>query len=110
MTEQVVKEGKTMAIIGYLTIIGSIIAYFLNNDKKNPFASFHIRQGLGLCLLYMICGFLTTAFDSWLVSIGFWVFFAALFIYGISSAVSGKTQEVPLVGAFFQKLFANLGN
>ena len=72
MTEQTVQEGKTLAVIGYLTIIGSIIAYFLNNDKKNPFAAFHIRQGLGLCLMYMIFGFVTASFDSWLISIGFW--------------------------------------
>jgi len=43
------------------------------------------------------------------VTVSFWVFFAVLFIYGITSAISGKTQEVPLVGAFFQKIFANIG-
>ena len=31
-----------MAIIAYITIFGLIAAYFMNNDKKNPFASFHI--------------------------------------------------------------------
>jgi len=109
MTEQTIQEGKTNAIIGYITIIGSIVAFFLNKDIKNEFASFHIRQGLGLWLMYMILGFVTSSFDSWLVTLGFWVFFGALFIYGITSAISGKRQEVPLVGAFFQKIFANLG-
>jgi len=109
MTEQTIQEGKTNAIIGYITILGSIVAFFLNNDKKNEFAAFHIRQGLGLWIMYMVLGFITSSFDSWLVTLGFWVFFGALFIYGITSAFSGKAQEVPLVGAFFQKIFANLG-
>ncbi|MFD2823666.1 hypothetical protein ACFS5M_08300 [Lacinutrix iliipiscaria] len=109
MTENTIQEGKTLAIIGYITIIGAIIAFFLNNDKKNEFAAFHIRQGFGLCLAYMIFGFVTASFDSWLISTSFWVFFGILFIYGIASAISGKTQEVPLFGAFFQKIFANIG-
>ena len=29
-----VEEGKTIAIIAYLTIVGLIIAFVLNNDKK----------------------------------------------------------------------------
>lgn len=109
MTSQQVKEGKNLAVVAYLTIIGSLIAFFLNNDKKNEFAAFHIRQGLGLCLLYMIFGFVTSSFNSWLITVSFWVFFGALFIYGIASAIAGKTQEVPLIGGFFQKIFANLG-
>ena len=35
MTEQEIEDGKGLAIISYLTIIGTIIAYFMNNDKKN---------------------------------------------------------------------------
>ncbi|MGB1308830.1 MAG: hypothetical protein ACPG6B_07965 [Oceanihabitans sp.] len=109
MTEQEIQEGKNLAIIGYITILGSLIAFFLNNEKKNAFAAFHIRQGLGLCLCYMVFGFITASFDSWLITISFWVCFGALFIYGIAAAISGKVQEVPLVGAFFQKIFSNLG-
>lgn len=45
-----VEEGKTIAIISYITYIGLIIAIVLNNDKKNSFAAFHIRQSLGIGL------------------------------------------------------------
>ena len=45
-----VNEGKTIAIIAYITIIGLIIAFVMNNDKKNTFASYHIKQSLGLAL------------------------------------------------------------
>lgn len=34
-----IEEGKTIAIISYITVIGLIIALILNNDKKNLFGS-----------------------------------------------------------------------
>ena len=43
-------SGKTIAIIAYLTLIGLIIAYLLNNSHRDGFANFHIRQSLGLAL------------------------------------------------------------
>jgi hypothetical protein len=43
MENQTVNEGKTAAIIAYITIFGTIIAYILNAGKKNSFTSFHIR-------------------------------------------------------------------
>ncbi|WOD44088.1 hypothetical protein [Hwangdonia lutea] len=109
MTQQEIEEGKTMAIVSYITIIGTIIAYFMNNDKKNIFTSFHVRQALGLWLTYFILAWVVSAVNSWFATLGFWVFFSVLFIYALISAVSGKSQEIPLVGAFYQKIFSNLG-
>jgi hypothetical protein len=44
---------KNTAIIAYLTIIGSVIAIFMNQEEnKSEFASFHIRQALGLFILF----------------------------------------------------------
>ena len=110
MTEQTIEEGKKLAIVAYITIFGPIIAYFLNNDKKNDFSSFHIRQGLGLWIMFLLLGRVISSFDSWVISSSFYLSFTVLFIYGISSAISGKTQQVPLVGALFQKIFSNIGN
>jgi uncharacterized membrane protein len=109
MTEQTVEEGKTNAIISYLTIIGTIIAFYLNNDKKNEFASFHIRQALGLWLTFFALGYIIGGFDSWLVTLAWYIFFGALFIFGFMTAVTGRTQPTPVLGAFYQKIFASLG-
>lgn len=109
MDSHTIEQGKTMAIVSYLTIIGSIIAIVLNNDKKNEFAAFHIRQGFGLCLTYLILGYFIGQFDNWMISIGFWIGFGILFFYGVIMAASGKTQEIPLIGAYYQKLFSNIG-
>ena len=45
-----VQDGKTIAIISYITIIGTLIAFIMNQNKHNYFASFHIRQALGIFL------------------------------------------------------------
>jgi uncharacterized membrane protein len=110
MTQQDVDDGKGLAIISYLTIIGTIIAYFMNNDKKSEFTSFHVRQSLGLWLTYFLVGYiLVSPFNSWFITFGFWIFFGVLFIYGLINAISGKTQTVPLLGELFQKWFSSLG-
>ena len=75
MENQDIADGKNIAVISYLTIFGTIIAFFLNNDKKNEFAAFHIRQALGLWLTFFVLGYVISAFDSWLITFCFWMFF-----------------------------------
>ena len=100
---------KFIATLSYITIFGTIIAIFWNVEKKNPLVAFHSRQGLGLCITYMIIGYLISQFDSLAISIGFWVFLGALFIYGIIGALTDKYNEVPFLGALFQNWFQRLG-
>ncbi len=47
-TGSVVEPNKTIAILAYITLIGWIVAVVMNNEKKDDFASFHIRQMLGI--------------------------------------------------------------
>ena len=54
MNEETIYLGKPAAALSYFTFIGLIIAYFMNNESKNPFAAFHIRQSLGLILAYFL--------------------------------------------------------
>lgn len=101
-------QGKTYAIVSYLHIIGAIIAIVLNNDKKDPFASFHIRQALGLCLLSMLLGTLVSGFDNWFVTGPFYLFFFVLWLFGFIGAVQGRMTLIPVLGPFFQNLFKSL--
>jgi len=112
MNEQASEEGKILSIVAYLSIIGSVIAIIMNNDKKNPFTAFHARQGLGLCLSYMLIGYFLFIgnIQSDMVYMGFWICFGVLFLYGIIGAVTGKTNEVPILGALYQKIFSSIGN
>lgn len=110
MNEQTIEEGKTLAIVSYLTLIGTLVAFFMNQDKKNEFTAFHTRQALGLYLLQMILGFVVSGFDNWNISTAFWIGILILIFYGIYTAIAGKTQPIPVLGDFFQRIFASLGH
>ena len=103
-----IEEGKQTAIVSYITIIGTVIAIFMNSEKKNPFASFHIRQALGINLTYFAFGYFIGYFDSWMISSAYWVFIFILWIFGFLGALQGEEKMVPLIGEFFQKLFKGI--
>ncbi|HLT33987.1 MAG TPA: hypothetical protein VKZ98_09370 [Aquaticitalea sp.] len=109
MNQQTIEEGKTMAIVSYLTLIGTLVAFFMNQEKKNPFTAFHTRQALGLWLLQMILGYVVSGFDSWNITFAFWIAIAVLLFYGVFTAIMGKAEPIPLLGNLFQKIFASLG-
>jgi uncharacterized membrane protein len=103
-----IEEGKQTAIISYITIIGTIIAILMNNEKKNTYASFHIRQSLGIFGLWFALGYFVGYFDNWGATSGFYLFIFILWIYGFIGATQGEQRTIPIVGEFFQKLFKNL--
>ncbi len=100
-----VEEGKPAAITSYILIIGVLIAMSMNSEKKNPFASFHIRQALGLSITFISLGMIVSNFDSFMISGTMWVFVSILWTYGIFTAIKGETKTIPLLGNLFQKAF-----
>ena len=100
-----IEQGKQTAIVSYLTIIGTIIAIFMNSENKNAFASFHIRQALGIFLTFFLLGYPVGYFDSWMVSASFWTFIFILWLFGFMNALNGEQKTVPFLGEFYQKLF-----
>jgi uncharacterized membrane protein len=80
----------------------------MNSEDKNTFASFHIRQGLGITLTFISLGLIISNFDSLLISAPMWVFVSVLWSYGIFSAIKGETKPMPLLGTYFQKWFSNI--
>ena len=108
MTTKSSSNRKLAAIVSYMWLIGVVIAFYMNNDKKDPLISFHIRQSLGLWLTYMICGYIVGYFDSWMFTVPFWIFFGVLFVYGFTNAASGKAYPIPLLGKFYQKAFSGI--
>lgn len=111
MTEQDIKDGSKLAVISYLTIFGIIIAFYMNNERKNPFTLFHIKQSLGLWATLIIINLsIVSNFDVFMLRVSVYIFFITLWFYGFMGALSGKLNLVPLVGKLYQKLFSNLGN
>jgi len=108
MDEQTISEGKSIAITSYILMIGVLIALSMNSENKNQFASFHIRQGLGLTVTFIILGVSISSFESIYVAAPMWIFISVLTIYGIFTAARGQTTPLPLLGNVFQKWFKNI--
>ena len=104
-----IEKGKTAAITSYILIIGVFIAMSMNSgEEKNSFASFHIRQALGLSLTFISLGLIISNFDSPMISISMWISLSVLWTYGIFSAINGDTKPIPLLGNHFQKWLVNI--
>ncbi|AWI26386.1 hypothetical protein [Flavobacterium pallidum] len=106
--QETIDKGKTAAITSYILIIGVVIAMSMNGEEKNKFASFHIRQALGLSLTFISLGLIISNFDNMMIAMSMWIFISILWAYSIFSAIRGEVTPVPLVGNFFQKAFKSI--
>lgn len=106
--ETSIDNGKTVAIIAYITLIGWIIALVMNNGNKTELGAYHIRQALGIMcvgvVLAILVGFLDISILSWIVQIAILV----LWILGVLSAVQGEMKPVPVLGEKFQEWFKGI--
>jgi uncharacterized membrane protein len=106
--ENSVEEGKIAAITSYVLVVGVLIAMSMNSENKNSFASFHIRQALGISLTFISLGLIISNFDSLMISAPMWISVSVLWSYGIFSAINGTTKPLPLLGNYFQKWFKSI--
>jgi len=95
---------KTIAIISYITIIGWIVAMVLNNKERSSLGNFHIRQALGIHLMFVLAKMLPFVLGG---AISGFLFFATLtlLIIGILDAVGEKEKPLPIIGEQFQEWF-----
>ena len=105
----VIEEGKTIAIIAYITIIGLIIAFVMNNEKKNEFASYHIKQMLGLTLTGLALGVIgMIPILGWIINIvGVFVLFF-MWIMSLMNALNLKEKPAPILGEQYVEWFKNI--
>lgn len=105
----VANEGKNTAIIAYITFIGLIIAFVMNNEKKDAFATYHIKQSLGLALTGLALGIIgMIPILGWIINIlGIFVLLY-MWIIGLMNAINGKESTVPFLGDKFKEWFKNI--
>lgn len=102
-------DAKTKAIVSHIFLIGWIIALVINMNQKEEFASFYIRQVLGL----MAAGFVLS-FINVIPILGqaIWIIGSIiLFIFWLMSliwSISGEMKTVPWFGHLFQDWFKSL--
>ncbi len=99
-------DGKTKAIVAHLTLVGWIIALVLNSSEKDDFASFYIRQNLGIILIGVAAGIIVVIpILGWLASMVLWIYALVCWIISIIGAIQGEIKEVPILGDKFQEWF-----
>jgi uncharacterized membrane protein len=111
-------NGKTVALLSYITIIGWIVALVMNSSNKTALGAYHLRQTILLFLtalvIYVLQIFLLfIPFIGWLIS--FLLIFAGLglfvlWIIGLIAAVNGEMKPMPLLGKKAQEWFKGIGN
>lgn len=103
------KEGKNIAIISYITLIGLVIAFVQNNEKKNEFAAFHIRQSLGLmCTSFALSFINIIPILGWIICLLGMMVLIVLWIISLRNAINEKKNAIPILGKYYNKWFNNI--
>lgn len=102
-------DGKQIGMIAYLTVIGLIIAFVMNSEKKSEFAQYHIRQMLGLFISGVAIGLIgIIPFLGWLIVIvGVFVLFY-MWVMGLIAAINGQMKPMPILGKKYEEWFAGV--
>lgn len=91
-------DGKTIAIIAHLSIIGWAIAMFLNRNNTTEIGSYYIGQMLGIFIVSALGTIPIFGLVFLLLAVLFW-------ITSFVGAVSGKIYILPIIGNYFQDWF-----
>jgi len=103
--DKTTKQGRTVAIVSYLTIVGCLIAITMNIEPKNPFSRFHIRQAFGIHIFYHVLAIALSYLGFAWASIALFFLYLLIWGFGFINAMNGKTKVLPVVGQQFQKWF-----
>ena len=113
-------NGKTAAIISYLSIIGWLIAYFaMHKDNKTELGSYQLRQtlllniaaivigwgvGFVLGILIVSTGIFALIYISYVLQLGILI----IWIIGLIGAINGQKKPMPLIGEKAQTMFPSI--
>lgn len=90
----------------FIAVLG--VAVILNNGRNNEFVSFHIRQMLGIASVALAL----SIFAGVIPDDVYWLAFVIIFLVvlmamlGLMSVIRDQKDELPVVGAAFQKWFS----
>lgn len=107
-------QGKTIAIISYITLIGWIIALVMHGSNKTSLGAYHLRQALGVMILAISVTIIRIPlffipFIGWAVGLALSIGILIFWILGLVAAANAEEKPLPLVGAMFQNWFASIG-
>ncbi|MEO7307268.1 MAG: hypothetical protein ABIR78_04785 [Ferruginibacter sp.] len=112
--QNTVDNGKTTAIVAYITIIGWLIAYFgMHQSKKTSLGSYHLRQTLLLFIIAIIYQIIIRIIIMAVPAVGLilslvGLVFLVLWIMGLIAAINGEEKPMPLIGEKAQQMFKGI--
>ncbi|MCU4163407.1 hypothetical protein [Carboxylicivirga caseinilyticus] len=103
-------QGKIIAIVSYITLLGWIIALIMRQSERpqSEISRFHLRQALGINLLVFLVSSSQYFFALlYLGFIGTLLSFAVgiLWLIGLIAAIQGRFRYIPFVGKWFEDTF-----
>lgn len=103
------EEAKKIAVISYITIIGLVIAFVMNNEKKLGYASYHIHQSVGLCVTGFALGVIgVVPILGWIINIiGIFVLLY-MWVMALMNAINGKEKPAPFLGKKYEEWFKGI--
>jgi uncharacterized membrane protein len=101
-------DDKLITILSYFGLLW-IVSYILYGNKKSEYNAFHLRQGLGVIILYFVVMILSYILAyipilGWLVILGLYILLLVFWIMGVISAAQGTQKPLPLVGKLIQDI------
>ncbi len=98
-------DSSANSVMGILCYIGILVFVpYVLVKEKTEYLICHIRQGIGLLLLYIVCSIIGNFLNT-----GIFAFLCFIFsILGILNAVRKKVAVLPLIGQFFDNMLSSV--
>ena len=97
INNEVCNTNKMVAILGYVTLLGWLIAILFYDNHKSNYTTFHLRQSLGLIITGGLLALIPLI--GWIMNIGVFL----VWLYAIHHAIQGKQEMVPFLGNCYQE-------
>jgi uncharacterized membrane protein len=105
-------DEKTIGILSYIGPIGLVVAILMDKEKT-PFTRFHIRQNIGIAIVWIaiyvvsiIMGRISGVLGMAFLFLNILPFI--MWIIGIIGAVNGEKKLAPVLGDKFQEWFKSV--
>ena len=99
-------DAKLKAVVSHLFGIGWIIALILNMNNKEEFASYYIRQNLGLIIFSFALGIVGwIPILGWLIGLVGGILLFVFWLLSLIWSIQGEMKPVPWLGEKFQEWF-----
>lgn len=107
-----VMNNRTLAIVGYITIIGWVIAYlsYRKETEKSSFVRYHLTQSLGIILLSVALSIISAVLLGILPALATVFYLISLvpfilMLLGIITASNEAQRPVPVIGKLVEGKF-----